>query len=154
MEHAWKLSRAVRHSDSMDEVLKTCDYLTVHVPLMEATKGMINAQALAKMKPSAAVLNLARGGLVDTQAVKDALKSGLLRAYVTDFPSDELIGAPGVLCIPHLGASTPESEDNCVRMVSRQVDEYLRWGSIVNSVNYPDCPLGRCTCLLYTSRCV
>ena len=97
VEHAWKLSRAVRHSDSMDEVLKTCDYLTVHVPLMEATKGMINAQALAKMKPSAAVLNLARGGLVDTQAVKDALKSGLLRAYVTDFPSDELIGAPGVL---------------------------------------------------------
>ena len=70
---------------------------------------------------------------------------GFLRAYVTDFPTDELIGAQGVLCIPHLGASTPESEDNCVRMVARQTDEYLRWGSIVNSVNYPDCPLGRCT---------
>ena len=144
VEHAWKLSRAVRHSDSLDEVLKTSDYLTVHVPLMDATRGMIDAQALARMKPSAALLNFARGGLVDARAAMDALKSGLLRAYVTDFPSDELIGAPGVLCIPHLGASTPESEDNCVRMVSRQVDDYLRWGSIVHSVNYPDCPLGRC----------
>ena len=145
VEHAWKLSRAVRHSDSLDEVLRTGDYLTVHVPLIDATRGMIGAQALSKMKPSAALLNFARGGLVDARAAMDALKSGLLRAYVTDFPSDELIGAPGVLCIPHLGASTPESEDNCVRMVSRQVDDYLRWGSIVHSVNYPDCPLGRCT---------
>ena len=135
VEHAWKLSRAVRHSDSLDEVLKTSDYITVHVPLIDATRGMINAQALAKMKPSAALLNFARGGLVDARAAMDALKAGLLRAYVTDFPSDELIGAPGVLCIPHLGASTPESEDNCVRMVSRQVDDYLRWGSIVHSVN-------------------
>ena len=145
VEHAWKLSRSVRHSTSLDEVLKNSDYLTVHVPLLEATRGMIGAQALSKMKPSAAVLNFARGGLVDSHAIKDALASGLLRAYVTDFPTDELIGAQGVLCIPHLGASTPESEDNCVRMVARQTDEYLRWGSIVNSVNYPDCPLGRCT---------
>ena len=101
---AWKLSRAVRHSDSLDEVLRTGDYLTVHVPLIDATRGMIGAQALSKMKPSAALHNFARGGLVDARAAMDALKSGLLRAYVTDFPSDELIGAPGVLCIPHLGA--------------------------------------------------
>ena len=143
--HAWMLSRSIGRAKSQDDLLAASDYVTVHVPLMDATRGMINAQALAKMKPSAALLNFARGGLVDARAAMDALKAGLLRAYVTDFPSDELIGAPGVLCIPHLGASTPESEDNCVRMVSRQVDDYLRWGSIVHSVNYPDCPLGRCT---------
>ena len=145
VDHAWRLSRSVQHSTALDEVLTKSDYISLHVPLMDATRGMIDAQALGKMKPSAALINLSRGGLVDARAVLDALNTGLLRAYVTDFPSDELIGAEGVICIPHLGASTPESEDNCVRMVARQVDEYLRWGSITNSVNYPDCPLGRCT---------
>ena len=145
VDHAWRLSRSVQHSTALDEVLTKSDYISLHVPLMDATRGMIDAQALGKMKPSAALINLSRGGLVDARAVLDALSTGLLRAYVTDFPSDELIGAEGVICIPHLGASTPESEDNCVRMVARQVDEYLRWGSITNSVNYPDCPLGRCT---------
>ena len=145
VDHAWRLSRSVQHSTALDEVLTHSDYISLHVPLMDATRGMIDAQALGKMKPSAALINLSRGGLVDARAVLDALSTGLLRAYVTDFPSDELIGAEGVICIPHLGASTPESEDNCVRMVARQVDEYLRWGSITNSVNYPDCPLGRCT---------
>lgn len=145
VDHAWRLSRSVQHSVQLEEVLTNSDYITLHVPLMDATRGMFNAQALAKMKPSAALINLSRGGLVDTQAVLDALSTGLLRAYVTDFPEERLIGAEGVICIPHLGASTPESEDNCVRMVARQLDDYLRWGSIVNSVNYPDCPLGKCT---------
>jgi len=143
VDHAWRLSRSVSHSLDIDEVLKNSDYISLHVPLMDMTRNMIDAAALSKMKPTAALLNFSRGGLVSTQAVKGALSTGLLRAYVTDFPSDELIGATGVICIPHLGASTPESEDNCVRMVAKQMDEYLRYGSIVNSVNYPDCPLSR-----------
>lgn len=145
VDHAWKLSRAVKHSIDLDEILKNCDYISLHVPLMDSTRNMIDADALLKLKPTCALLNLSRGGLVDSQAVKAALSTGMLRAYVTDFPSADLIGAPGVICIPHLGASTPESEDNCVRMVARQVDAYLRDGSIVHSVNYPDCPLGRAT---------
>ena len=144
VDHAWRLSRSVTHSTSLDEVLSRSDYVTLHVPLLDATRGMIDAQALAKMKPTAALLNFSRGELVDVRTVKDALLTGLLRVYATDFPADELIGAQGVICVPHLGASTPESEDNCVRMVAKQVDEYLRWGSITNSVNYPDCPLGPC----------
>ncbi len=125
-------------------MLANSDYLTLHLPLTDKTRGMIDAAALAKMKPTAALLNFSRGPLVESGAAKDALTSGMLRAYVTDFPTDDLIGATGVIAIPHLGASTPESEDNCVRMVSQQVDAYLRHGSIVNSVNYPDCPLGPC----------
>ena len=142
VEHAWKLSRAVRHSDSLDEVLKTSDYLTVHVPLIDATRGMINEEFLAKMKPGAALLNFARGELADNDAVKAALRSGHLRAYVTDFPNEALLGVKGVIAIPHLGASTPESEDNCVVMACRQIDMYLKNGAIRNSVNYPACDLG------------
>lgn len=143
IEHAWKLSRAVAHSTSLEEVLAKSDYITVHVPLMDSTRDMINAAALAQMKPTAALLNFARDGLVNTEAVKEALEEDRLRIYVTDFPCKALIGAKNVLLTPHLGASTPESEDNCVRMAAQQMNDYIKYGSIVNSVNYPNCKLNR-----------
>lgn len=144
VDHAWKLSRAVRHSTDFTEVLEKSDYLTLHVPLMDSTRNTIDEAALRRMKPTAALLNFARGPLVDAAAVRAALEDGRLRTYVSDFPSPELIGAKNVVVTPHLGASTPESEDNCVRMVARQIDDYLKNGSIVNSCNYPNCPMGRC----------
>ena len=144
VDHAWKLSRAVRHSTDFTEVLEKSDYLTLHVPLMDSTRNTIDEAALRRMTPTAALLNFARGPLVDAAAVRAALEEGRLRTYVSDFPSPELIGAKNVVVTPHLGASTPESEDNCVRMVARQIDDYLKNGSIVNSCNYPNCPMGRC----------
>ena len=153
VEHAWKLSRAVEHSTELSEILEKSDYVTVHVPLMDSTRDLINAAAIAQMKPDAALLNFSRDGLVNVAAVKEALEAGRLRVYVTDFPCNELIGAKNVILTPHLGASTPESEDNCVRMAAQQVNDYIKYGSIVNSVNYPNCKLGRLTmpriCLLH-----
>lgn len=143
VDHAWMLSRSVSHSTDLSEVLEKSDYITLHVPLMDSTKEMINASVLSRMKPGAALLNFSRGGLVETEAVVDALERGSLRSYVTDFPSRELIGVKNAVLTPHLGASTPESEDNCVRMVAKQIDDYIRTGSIVNACNYPNCPLGR-----------
>lgn len=140
--HAWMLSRSIGRAKSQDDLLAASDYVTVHVPLMDATRGMINEEFLAKMKPGAALLNFARGELADNDAVKAALRSGHLRAYVTDFPNEALLGVKGVIAIPHLGASTPESEDNCVVMACRQIDMYLKNGAIRNSVNYPACDLG------------
>ena len=140
--HAWMLSRSIGRAKSQDDLLAASDYVTVHVPLMDATRGMINEEFLAKMKPGAALLNFARGVLADNDAVKAALRSGHLRAYVTDFPNEALLGVKGVIAIPHLGASTPESEDNCVVMACRQIDMYLKNGAIRNSVNYPACDLG------------
>ena len=141
VENAWKLSRKIIHVTSQEEMLPQCDYLSIHVPLMDATRGSFNAGVFDKMKKGAALINLARGELVNNADLLSALESGQIRRYVTDFPSDEVIGAPGVVAIPHLGASTPESEDNCVDMVSRQLEDYLKFGAIVNSVNYPACPL-------------
>ena len=153
VEHAWKLSRAVEHSIELSEILEKSDYVTVHVPLMDSTRDLINAAAIAQMKPDAALLNFSRDGLVNVAAVKEALEAGRLRVYVTDFPCKELIGVKNVILTPHLGASTPESEDNCVRMAAQQVNDYIKYGSIVNSVNYPNCKLGRLTmpriCLLH-----
>ena len=153
IEHAWKLSRAVEHSTTLEEILEKADYITVHVPLMDSTRDLINAAAIAQMKPTAALLNFARDGLVNIEAVKEALENDKLRVYVTDFPCKELIGAKNVLLMPHLGASTPESEDNCVRMAAQQVNDYIKYGSIVNSVNYPNCKLNRLSvpriCLLH-----
>ena len=140
--HAWMLSRSIGRAKSQDDLLAASDYVTVHVPLMDATRGMISEEFLAKMKPGAALLNFARGELADNDAVKAALRSGHLRAYVTDFPNEALLGVKGVIAIPHLGASTPESEDNCVVMACRQIDMYLKNGAIRNSVNYPACDLG------------
>lgn len=139
--NAWKLSRKIVHVDNQDEMLPQCDYLSIHVPLMDSTRGSFNAAVFAKMKDGAALLNLARGELVNNDDLLAAIAAGKIRRYVTDFPCDELLGQRGVVAIPHLGASTPESEDNCVDMVSRQLENYLETGSIVNSVNYPACPL-------------
>ena len=144
VDHAWKLSRSVRHETDLSEVLEKSDYLTLHVPLMDSTRNMLDATVLSRMKPGAALLNFSRNGLVDNAAVRDALERGALRTYVTDFPCAELLGVRNVVLTPHLGASTPESEDNCVRMVARQIDDYLKTGSIVNACNFPNCTLGRC----------
>ncbi|MBQ6373121.1 MAG: phosphoglycerate dehydrogenase [Clostridia bacterium] len=145
VEHAWHLSRAVTHVMSIGEVFEKSDYITLHVPLLDSNRNMIDAGALSSMKNSAALLNFARGGLVNVDDVKAALDAGELRTYVTDFPEAKLIGQKNAILTPHLGASTPESEDNCVRMVARQVNDYIRYGSIVNSCNYPNCQLGRPT---------
>ena len=139
--NAWKLSRKIVHVDNQDEMLPQCDYLSIHVPLMDSTRGSFNAAVFAKMKDGAALLNLARGELVNNADLLAAIAGGKIRRYVTDFPCDELLGQRGVVAIPHLCASTPESEDNCVDMISRQLEDYLETGSIVNSVNYPACPL-------------
>ena len=145
VDNAWRLSRAVRHAMSLDEVIEKSDYITLHVPLMDSNRNMIDDGAISRMKKTAALLNFSRGGLVNIADVKRALEAGDLRVYVTDFPEETLIGAKNVILTPHLGASTPESEDNCVRMVARQMNDYIRYGSIVNSVNFPNCPLGKPT---------
>lgn len=145
VDHAWRLSRAVTHAMSLDEIVEKSDYITLHVPLLDSNRNMINASLLSRMKSSAALLNFSRGGLVNVDDVKAALDNGDLRVYVTDFPEARLIGQKNCILTPHLGASTPESEDNCVRMVARQVNDYIQNGSIVNACNYPNCPLGRPT---------
>ena len=142
VEHAWMLSRSVQRVASQDELLAKSDYVSIHIPLMEETRGSFNAATLRKMKKGATLINLSRGELAVNRDVLSAIADHHLRAYVTDFPEDELIGEKGVIAIPHLGASTPESEDNCVVMASSQIDQYLRRGAIKNSVNFPDCELG------------
>ena len=139
---AWSLSRAVRKADNYDEIYANADYITLHVPSTQDTKGMINAETIAKMKDGVRIINLARGDLVDTAAIKNALASGKVACYVT-FPSDELLDVEGVIAIPHLGASTPESEENCASMAASQLIEYLENGNIKNSVNYPATNMAR-----------
>ena len=134
---AWSRSRSVRKADNYDEIYADADYITIHVPSTPDTKGMINAETIAKMKDGVRIINLARGDLVDNAAVKAALASGKVACYVTDFPSDELLDVEGVIAIPHLGASTPESEENCASMAAAQLIDYLENGNIKNSVNYP-----------------
>ena len=141
VEHAWKLSGQIRRENSLDALFACCDFITLHVPLNDKTRGLVGARALSLCRKGLRIMNFARGGLVDEEALIDALGDGRVTRYVTDVPSDALIGMDGVIAIPHLGASTPESEDNCVDMISRQLEDYLETGSIVNSVNYPACPL-------------
>ena len=145
VDNAWRLSRSVTHALSLDEVIEKSDYITLHVPLTDGNRGMIDAGAISRMKNTAALLNFARGPLVNVADVKEALEQGQLRVYVTDFPEAALIGVRNVVLTPHLGASTPESEDNCVRMVARQINDYIKYGSIVNSVNFPTCKLEKPT---------
>ena len=145
VEHAWALSRAVHHSTDLSEVLRQSDYISLHVPLTEGTRSMMDAAALAQMKQGAALINYARDALVDTEAVKEALESGALRAYVSDFPVPALMGVKNTVFTPHLGASTPDSEDNCVRLIAGQLKDYLNVGTIRNSVNYPNCALSPVT---------
>ena len=145
VDAAWKLSRSIKHAADMNEIFKECDYITVHVPLTPDTKGFINNDSIATMKDGVRILNFARGDLVDSNAIIDALANGKVAAYVTDFPSDEVIGVDGVIAIPHLGASTPESEENCAVMAADEIREYLENGNIVNSVNMPNVVVPRST---------
>lgn len=137
IEGAWSLSRSVRHCVSMDDIITQCDYITVHIPATGDTKGFINDALLAQMKHGVRILNFSRGELVNTADMIGALKTGRVGAYVTDFPCDALLDVEGCVCIPHLGASTPESEDNCAVMAANQMSDYLLNGNIVNSVNFP-----------------
>ena len=134
---AWNLSRAVSRAATFEDVYKTADYITLHVPATPDTKKMINRETIAKMKDGVRILNLARADLVDAEAVKEALASGKIASYVTDFPTAETINQKGIVAIPHLGASTNESEDNCAVMAAEELVEYLECGNIRNSVNYP-----------------
>lgn len=142
VESAWSLSTTIHRAASEDEVIAQADFLTIHMPLNDKTRGSFNADKFARMKDGACLLNFARGELVNTADVLAALESGKLNRYVTDFPNDDLIGADKVVCIPHLGASTPESEENCARMAAAEIRDYLENGSIHNSVNYPEVQLG------------
>lgn len=137
VEHAWKLSRAVRRENSLDALFAECDFLTIHVPLSDKTRGMVGERALSVCRKGMRIMNFARGGLVDEATLLDALGDGRVSAYVTDFPSDALLGVPGVIAIPHLGASTPESEENCAVMAAAQTRDFLESGIIRNSVNLP-----------------
>ena len=134
---AWSLSSAVHHADSYDEIYAVADYITLHVPATATTKGMINKETIAKMKDGVRIINLARAELVNSEDIKEALESGKVAAYVTDFPTPDTVNMKNVVNIPHLGASTAESEDNCAVMAAHELDDFLRTGNIKNSVNYP-----------------
>ena len=142
VDSAWRLSRSIHHTKNVDEIYENCDYITVHVPALDSTKGMIGKDALGLMKEGVIVLNFARDVLVDSEAMVDALVAGKVKHYVTDFPTPEIAGVKGAIVIPHLGASTEESEDNCAKMAVKEVMDYLENGNIKHSVNYPDCDMG------------
>ena len=142
---AWHLDSHIIPVKTLEELYEKCDIITLHVPLLDSTKKMINAQTLEMMKDGVILLNFARDLLVDDDALEAALKSGKVKRYITDFPNEKTAGMEGVIAIPHLGASTEESEDNCAKMAVRQVMDYLENGNITNSVNYPACNMGVCT---------
>lgn len=142
VDSAWRLSRNIHHAKTVDEIYKECDYITVHVPALEDTKGMINKDAISLMKKDVVILNFARDVLVNQEDIVDALVSSKVRRYVTDFPTKEIVGVKGAIVIPHLGASTEESEDNCAKMAAAELKDFLENGNILHSVNYPDCEMG------------
>ena len=139
VDSAWSLSSSVIKASSYEEVVSQCDYISIHVPLNASTKGMFNTDLFAEAKPGMRLLNFARGGLVDNAALKDAIDKGIVAEYITDFPDKEVLSFDNVICIPHLGASTPESEENCAEMAVDELKQYLKYGTIKNSVNLPDC---------------
>lgn len=141
---AWSLSGTVKHISNIDDIYRECDFITIHVPLLDSTKKMVNADAIAKMKPNVIVLNFARDLLVDEEAMVAALEEGRVKHYVTDFANPTVAGKKGCIVTPHLGASTAESEDNCAIMAVREIRDYLENGNIVHSVNFPDCSMGAC----------
>lgn len=142
---AWNLSRNVHHVMNVDDIYEYCDIITIHVPLMDATKGMVNAEAVSKMKRGVILLNFARDVLMDEKAVLEGIKSGKIRKYVSDFANPTTAGQDGCIILPHLGASTEESEDNCAMMAVEEMRDYLENGNIKNSVNYPACDMGVCS---------
>ena len=145
IDTAWKLSREIRHISNVDEIFRDCDYITLHVPLLESTRGMISRENIGKMKDGVVLLNFSRDLLVDEPALVEALESGKVKKYVTDFANPVVAGAKNTLVTPHLGASTEESEDNCAVMAVRELRDYLENGNIHNSVNYPNCDMGVCS---------
>ena len=143
IKSAWSLSSSIIHCSEVSEILEKCDYITLHIPATPDTKNFINKDSIAKMKDNVRILNFARGTLVNTSDLIVALESGKVASYICDFPSDDIIGVPGVTAIPHLGASTPESEENCAYMAAKQLIEYIENGNIVNSVNLPNTSMPR-----------
>ena len=143
VDAAWKLSRHIHHARTVDELYNQSDYITIHVPATEDTKGMIDKNAISLMKKGVVILNFARDVLVNQEDIVDALVSEKVRCYVTDFPTKEIVGVKGSIVIPHLGASTEESEDNCARMAASELRDFLENGNIHHSVNYPDCDMGK-----------
>ncbi len=145
IDAAWSLSRTIKHIKSIDEIYSDCDYITIHVPLLDSTRGMIDKEAFKKMKDGVVLLNFARDLLVDEDALLECLESGKVKKYVTDFANHTVAGKPGILVTPHLGASTEESEENCAVMAVKEVRDFLENGNIKNSVNFPNCDMGICT---------
>src|SRR3989338_162354 len=143
IENAWKLSTTVEKADTIEYLLANSDYITLHVPLTNGTKGMVNSDTLAKMKNGVKLLNFSRGELVISEDLKKALDSGKVGKYITDFPSCDVLEAKNVVCVHHLGASTEEAEENCAVMISNQLADFLKNGNIANSVNFPACKLER-----------
>ena len=141
---AWNLSSKVKHIVNVEDIYRECNYITVHVPALDSTKGMINKAAFAVMQDGTIIINCARDVLVDEAAIGEALKSGRVKKYVTDFPNTTTAGMEGALVLPHLGASTEEAEDNCAVMAVKQLRNYIENGNIINSVNYPACDMGIC----------
>lgn len=141
---AWRLSRNIKHITSADTLYQECDYITIHVPLMDATRGMLNKAAFDQMKDGVVILNFARDILVNEDDIGEALKSGKVKKYVTDFPNPKSVNMEGAVVIPHLGASTEESEDNCAKMAVEELVDYIDNGNIRNSVNFPQCDMGIC----------
>lgn len=144
VESAWRLKSDIRHANSIDEIYEASDYITLHIPATETTAGMINSETIAKMKDGIRILNFARGSLINDAHMAAALEEGKVACYVTDFPNDAVLSMENVVAIPHLGASTPESEDNCAVMAAKELKDYLENGNIKNSVNFPDCDMPRC----------
>ena len=144
VDAAWNLSRDIKHVLSVDEIYETCDIITIHVPLMDSTKNTINEEAISKMKDGVIILNFARDLLCDEKAVIEAIKKGKVAKYVSDFPNPLTVNAEGCIVIPHLGASTEESEDNCAKMAVKEMINYLTNGNIINSVNYPKADMSVC----------
>ncbi len=142
VDSAWMLSRSIYHAKTVDEIYKECDYITVHVPATKETTGMIDKNAVSLMKKGVVILNFARDVLVNQEDIVDALVSEKVRCYVSDFPTKEIVGVKGAIVIPHLGASTEESEDNCAEMAVAEVRDFLENGNITHSVNFPDCDMG------------
>lgn len=141
---AWMLSRSVKHVTSLEAIYQECDYITVHVPLTDGTRAMINKETLATMKDGVVILNFSRDLLVNDDDMAEALNSGKVKKYVTDFPNPKSVNMAGAIVIPHLGASTEESEDNCAKMAVQEIMDYLENGNIRNSVNFPACDMGVC----------
>ena len=144
VQAAWNLSRSVKHINSVEDIYKECDFITIHVPLLDDTRKMISKEAIQLMKKDVIILNFARDALVDEEAVLDGIAAGKIRKYVSDFANPTTAGQDGVILIPHLGASTAEAEDNCAKMAVQEIADFMENGNITHSVNYPDCQVGVC----------